>query len=155
MKRGMLFLFAALLLSFAANAQGVNDSRNAIGIRGGWGAEISYQRYIAPENRVEGTIGVNRYGFSLEGVYQWMYDIPTDAAGEFKYYLGTGLGLGSWNHDDFKNGFSAGILGQAGIEYAFTQAPILLSLDYRPGLYFAPEFNFDWSGFALGLRFYF
>lgn len=155
MKKGVFLLVAVMLLSFAANAQGINGSRNAIGIRGGWGAELSYQRYIAPENRVEGTLGVNRYGFSVEGVYQWMYDIPAEASGDLKWYLGTGIGLGSWSNDNFKKGFSAGILGQAGIEYAFAGAPILLSLDYRPGLYFAPEFNFDWSGFALGFRFYF
>ena len=155
MKRSVLFLIAALLLTFAAQAQGINGSRNAIGIRGGWGAELSYQRYIAPENRIEGTIGVNRFGFSIEGVYQWMSDIPSEAPGDFKWYTGVGIGLGDWDNDDFDKGFSAGILGQVGIEYAFPKAPIMLSLDYRPGLYFAPEFNFDWSGFALGLRFYF
>ena len=157
MKKNLLLIMAALLLSFAASAQGINGSRNAIGIRGGWGAELSYQRYIAPENRVEGTLGVNRYGFSVEGTYQWMYDIPSDASGEFKWYWGTGIGLGSWSNDNngIKTGFAAGILGQAGIEYAFAGAPLMLSLDYRPGLYFAPQFNFDWSGFALGFRFYF
>lgn len=155
MKRGVILLLFAVLVSFAANAQGIHGSRHAIGVRGGWGAEISYQRYIAPENRIEGTIGVNRYGFSLEGIYQWMNDIPADAQGELKWYTGTGFGFGSWSNDDFKKGFSCGILGQVGIEYAFHNAPLALSFDYRPGLYFAPEFNFDWSGFAVGLRFYF
>ena len=36
MKRSVLFLIAAMLLTFAAQAQGINGSRNAIGIRGGW-----------------------------------------------------------------------------------------------------------------------
>lgn len=155
MKKCVLFLAAALLLSFAADAQGINGSRNALGIRGGWGAELSYQRYIAPETRLEGTIGVNRFGFSIEGMYQWMNDIPAEVPGEFKWYVGTGFGFGDWDCDDFEKGFSCGILGQAGIEYALPKAPIAFSFDYRPGLYFAPEFNFDWSGFAVGMRFYF
>lgn len=148
-------MVVALLLSFSLNAQGINGSRNAIGVRGGWGAEVSYQRYIAPTNRIEGTIGVNRFGFSIEGVYQWMYDLDTGAPGEFRWYSGVGFGFGDWDNDKFNKGFSCGILGQAGIEYAFLKAPLALSFDYRPGLYFAPEFNFDWSGFAVGLRFYF
>lgn len=155
MKRHVLFLMAAMLFSLSLSAQGVNDSRHAIGIRGGWGAELSYQRYVAPADRVEATIGVNRYGFSIEGMYQWLYEIPSNTTGELKWYTGVGVGLGDWDNDDFDKGFGMGILGQVGIEYGFDQAPIALSLDYRPGLYFAPEFNFDWSGFALGLRFYF
>lgn len=155
MKRSILLLVAAMLLSFTLSAQGIGGSRNAIGVRGGWGAEVSYQRYIAPTNRLEGTIGVNRYGFSVEGMYQWLYDIPSGTAGEFKWYSGVGFGFGDWDDDDFEKGFGCGILGQVGIEYAFANAPIALSLDYRPGLYFAPEFEFDWSGIAVGLRFYF
>ena len=155
MKRGLLFLIAALAISFAANAQGINDTRHAIGVRGGWGAEISDQGYVAPENRIEGTVGVNRYGFSVEGMYQWMNDIPADAPGEFKWYAGAGAGLGVWSNDDFKAGFSAGVLGQIGIEYSFMKVPIMLSLDYRPGFYLVPEFSFDWSGLALGIRYCF
>ena len=155
MKKRLFFAVAAMLLCFGASAQGINGSRNALGIRGGWGAELSYQRYVAPENRFEGTIGINRYGFSIEGVYQWMYAIPAEAPGDFKWYTGAGIGLGNWKSEKFAKGFAAGILGQAGIEYAFPKAPILLSLDYRPGLYFAPDFCFDWTGFAFGFRFYF
>ena len=118
------------MLSFAANAQGINDTRHAIGVRGGWGAELSYQGYVAPENRIEGTVGINRFGFSVEGMYQWMNDIASDAPGEFKWYPGVGAGLGVWSNEDFKAGFSAGVLGQIGIEYSFAKAPLMLSLDY-------------------------
>lgn len=155
MKKSLFIIVSALLLSFTANAQGINGSRNALGIRGGWGAELSYQRYVAPETRLEGTIGINRFGFSVEGIYQWMHDIVSSAPGDFKWYSGAGFGFGDWDSDDFDKGFSCGILGQVGIEYAFPGAPIALSFDYRPGIYFVPEFNFDWSGFAIGLRFYF
>ncbi len=155
MKKFVFFLAVALMLATGSRAQGINDTRHAIGLRGGWGAELSYQHYIAPETRLEGTIGVNRYGFSFEGMYQVMNDIMIDAPGEMKWYAGVGFGFGNWSNHRFKHGFSAGMLGQAGIEYAFMEAPLMLSFDYRPGLYFTPEFDFDWSGFALGLRFYF
>lgn len=157
MKRFLFILAAALMLAAGANAQGMHDSRNSLGLRGGWGAELSYQRYIAPETRLEGTTGVNRYGFSIEGMYQKLQDIevPEAITGELKWYSGVGFGFGNWSNDDFKKGFSGGILGQVGIEYSFADSPFILSLDYRPGIYFAPEFDFDWSGFAVALRFYF
>lgn len=155
MKKTLFLFLAALTISLAANAQNLNGKLNAIGIRGGWGAELSYQRYVAPENRIEGTLGFNRYGFSLEGMYQWTFSIDTYSSGELKWYVGPGVGIGSWDNDDYDNGFSAGILGQIGIEYAFRNAPIQLSIDYRPGFYFVPEGVFDSTGFALGVRFCF
>ena len=154
MKRLLLVAVMAILSLSAAKAQGGNGYRNTIGIRGGYGAEVSYQRYIVPEGRIEGTLGVNRYGFSVEGLYQWMFDFPASTAGIWQWYAGAGLGMGAWNHKDFKDGFALGALGQIGIEYTFN-IPLLLSLDYRPGFYFTPEAKFDWTGFALGVRYCF
>lgn len=151
----LLFLFAVIVLSSTAYAQSINGNLNTIGIRAGWGAEVSYQRYVAPYNRVEATAGFNRYGFSVEGIYQWMSDINSAESGEIKWYQGVGLGMGDWSSSKFDKGFSIGLLGQVGIEYAFSSVPLLLSIDYRPGIYFAPETHFDWTGFALGIRYRF
>ncbi len=155
MKR--LLLIAALLITctLTASAQGGNGYKHAIGIRGGWGAEISYQQYMSQANRLEATLGINRYGFSVEGVHQWMKDLPCNSAGVWQWYLGAGAGLGAWSNDDFKSGFSLGALGQIGIEHTFAKIPLILSLDYRPGFYIIPETAFDWSGFAIGIRYCF
>lgn len=152
-----VFLLVAVILTgfITVNAQGVNGTRNAIGIRAGWGADISYQRYVSYDNRIEATLGFNRYGVDVTGIYQWMFDINSAEAGQFKWYVGPGLELGGWTSNKYKNGFSMGILGQIGIEYGFAKIPLLLSLDYRPGLYFAPKVNFNWTGFALGVRYCF
>ena len=155
MKKALFIMIATMLLGIQAHAQGINGTRHAIGVRGGWGAELSYQGYVAPTNRIEGTLGINRFGFSVEGMYQFMNDIAADAPGEFKWYYGAGAGLGIWDHADYPAGFACGVLGQIGIEYSFAKAPVNLSLDYRPGFYLVPEFNFDWSGMALGIRYCF
>ena len=66
-----------------------------------------------------------------------------------------GATMGDWSFDDAKDeGFSFGIVGQIGLEYTF-RIPLLLSFDYRPGWYFTPESEFDWSGFAVGVRYCF
>ncbi len=154
MKRFFLVAVLAILSLSTANAQGGNGYRNAIGVRGFLGAEVSYQRYVMPQGRFEGTLGINRYGFSVEGMYQWMFDFPASTAGIWQWYAGVGIGTGAWDHNDFKHGFALGLLGQAGIEYTFN-IPLIISLDYRPGFYFTPETKFDWSGVGLGLRYCF
>lgn len=151
------FLLTAVLFSMilTAQAQGVDGTKNAIGVRGGWGVEAIYQRYISSANRIETTLGINRYGFNVAGTYQWMFDIKADVPGQFKWYAGPGVSFGDWSNSKFKNGFAFGILGQIGVEYGFESIPLLLSADYRPGIYFAPTTHFDWSGFALGVKFCF
>ncbi len=155
MKR--LLLIAALFITctFTASAQGGNGYKNAIGIRGGYGAEVSYQRYLAPSNRLEATLGINRYGFSVEGVHQWMQDLPINSNGIWQWYAGVGAGFGVWSSKDFDEGFSLGVLGQIGIEHTFAKVPLMLSLDYRPGFYLIPQTSFDWTGFAIGIRYCF
>lgn len=154
MKKFLLVAALVITTIFAANAQGGNGYRNSIGIRGAYGAEVSYQRYLAPQSRIEGTMGINRYGFSVEGVYQWMFDFPASTAGIWQWYAGVGVGTGVWSNKDFDTGICLGVLGQIGIEYTFN-IPLMLSLDYRPGIYFVPATGFDWTGFALGIRYCF
>lgn len=155
MKRILLIVALFLTCTFAANAQSGNGYKNAIGIRGGWGAEVSYQRYISPANRLEGTLGIDRYGFCVEAMHQWMFELPINTSGLWQWYAGAGVGIGSWDDDDFKHGFSMGLLGQIGIEYTFANIPLQLSLDYRPGFYFLPEDEANWGGIAIGVRFCF
>lgn len=152
-----LLLIAAMILTctFAANAQAGNGYKNAIGARGALGAEVSYQRYVAPANRLEATLGINKYGFCAELTHQWMFEISSGAPGVWQWYAGAGAGLGVWNSKDVEAGFCLGVLGQVGIEYSFAKVPLMLSLDYRPGFYVIPATAFDWTGFALGFRYCF
>lgn len=137
-----------------ADAQTVNGL-NTIGLRGTAGAEVSYQRYISNGDRVEATTGVNRYGFALEGVYQVVKDLPINTDGVWNYYYGGGVGSGIWSDDHHSKGLAIGFLAQAGMEYRFLKVPFVISLDYRPGYYFVPESEFDWTGAGLTLRYVF
>ncbi len=152
-----LAIFTGLVL---VNAQEIAD--NAIGLRigdsNGFGTEISYQRAIGGNNRVEvdlgWTSGNNSDGFKLTSLYQWVWQLE----GDFNWYAGAGGGLGSYSYDDNKghdfNETFAFIAGDIGIEYSF-DFPLLLSLDFRPELGFG-NFNDDLNfGIALGLRYQF
>ncbi len=157
-----LFLVVLAFIGFATvQAQDISD--NAIGLRlgdsDGFGAQISYQRALGDNNRLELDLGItngNNYdGFKLAGLYQWVWVLD----GSFNWYAGAGGGLGSINFDNVPQGvddsetffFAAGNIG---IEYNF-DIPLQLSLDARPELGFG-DFNDDLDfDIALGIRYRF
>jgi hypothetical protein len=166
MKKIILTLALALGVAFSSQAQEIAD--NAIGLRigdgNGFGTEISYQRALGGNNRLEIDLGIetgNRYdAFKATGIYQWLWNID----GGFNWYAGVGGGLGSIDFDDdFRDSnnnryddseiFIFGA-GQVGIEYDF-DIPLILSLDVRPEIYFADyRDNLDLD-IALGIRYQF
>lgn len=148
------FIFICVLHS---NAQ--NNSNNAIGLRlgdnDGFGGEISYQRMLTDQNRLELDLGLrsgNGYdGFKLTGLYQWVWNLD----GGFNWYAGAGAGIFNVSPDvgDSKSFIFAA--GNVGIEYNF-EFPIVLSLDVRPEIYFDDlADDFDLFDVALGIRYKF
>lgn len=159
-----LILTLALLAgtTFALQAQTISD--HAIGLRfgdgDGFGAEISYQRALGDNNRLEVDLGIesgSRFdGFKATGIYQWVWNID----GNFNWYAGVGGGLGSVEFDDdFRpnnddSEFFILAAGQVGIEYNF-DIPLILSLDLRPELYFGSFRDSVESDIALSVRYQF
>ena len=158
-----LILSAVMLvgLAFASNAQEI--SKNALGLRlgdnDGFGGEISYQRALGDNNRLELDLGWRNNdaydAYKLVGLYQWVWNID----GGFNWYAGVGGGLGSYSIDRpnrNEDGTFFLAAGNLGIEYNF-DIPLMLSLDIRPELYFGDDFRDDNFGpdIALGIRFQF
>jgi len=161
-----VFLLAAIFIGLTTmmNAQEIAD--NAIGLRlgdsDGFGAEVSYQRALGGNNRLEVDLGLrsgNDYdGFKLTGLYQWVF--PLD--GDFNWYVGAGGGLASYEFDNDRFGDDNDetfvfIAGDIGIEYSF-DIPLMLSLDFRPEIGFGDD-RFDNNDLdfdiALGIRYQF
>lgn len=159
-----LLLIAITFIGFSSflNAQNISD--NAIGLRlgdsNGMGAEVSYQRALNENNRLEFDLGWrngNDYnGFKLTGLYQWVYTLD----GDFNWYVGAGGGLGSFDGKNNLNGYNDTFVyaaGDLGIEYSF-DIPLMLSLDFRPELGFGNDtLNNDDLDFdvALSIRYQF
>jgi hypothetical protein len=157
-------LVATMLLGLTFSAQAQNISKNALGLRlgdnDGFGGEVSYQRKLAKNNRLELDLGWRNSkdvgSLKLAGLYQWDWNIE----GGFNWYAGVGGGLGSWNYDRnnvSNKGTFVFVAGDLGIEYDF-DAPIQLSLDIRPEIYFNSD-AFRTNNFgpdiALGIRYRF
>lgn len=152
-------LSVVMLIGFGCFLQAQEISKNAIGLRfgdnNGFGAEITYQRAINENNRLEADLGWrnnhNVSAFKLTGVYQWIWEIDNN----FNWYAGAGAGLGSWSATD-KSGSFLFVAGNVGIEYNLKDLPLLISLDYRPEFgghgYFDNNYGSD---IALGIRYKF
>lgn len=165
MKKIIFSAFMLIGLAFSANAQDI--SKNALGLRlgdnDGFGGEISYQRGLSKNNRLELDLGWRNNrdvdAFKLVGLYQWVWNIE----GGFNWYAGVGGGIGSWSYDaPGPGGSDSGTIllaaGDIGIEYNFEEAPIQLSLDFRPEFYFdSDDYREDNFGpdIALGIRYRF
>ncbi len=167
MKKVILSVFMLLGLALSTKAQDI--SKNALGLRlgdnDGFGGEISYQRGLSKNNRLELDLGFrnskNVDALKLAGIYQWVWNIE----GGLNWYAGIGGGLGSWSYDynqgnqKFEdNGVFIFVAGDLGIEYNFKEVPIQLSLDIRPELYFnSDDYRDDNFGpdLALGIRYRF
>lgn len=158
-------------LAFSTNAQEI--SKNAIGLRlgdnDGFGAEITYQRALSKNNRLEFDLGwrsrKDYYGANygdnsvkLAGLYQWVWNIEEG----FNWYVGAGGGLANTSHDYKANGLRyednyayAFAAGDIGIEYNF-DFPLLISLDFRPEIYFTNKVKEDFGqDVALSIRYQF
>ncbi len=159
-----------MLLGLAWNVNAQNISKNALGLRfgdnDGFGAEVSYQRKLQKDNRLEIDLGWrNNDNFNFikgTGLYQWVWSIE----GDFNWYAGVGGGLGSWNYGDrykksnpfYDNnlgGTFVFLAGDIGIEYDF-DFPLLVSLDFRPEFVLSNGFGRNYgSDIALSLRYQF
>jgi opacity protein-like surface antigen len=167
MKKIILSAFMLIGLAFCAQAQDI--SKNALGLRlgdnDGFGGEVSYQRGLSSNNRLELDLGwrnsKNVDAFKLVGLYQWVWNIDKG----FNWYAGLGGGIGSWSYDYNQGGDNYSDRGtillaaaDLGIEYNFSEVPIQLSLDIRPEFYFDSdkyrENNFG-PDIALGIRYRF
>jgi len=164
-----LFLSAFMLAGMAFTTQAQSIAKNALGLRlgdnDGFGAEVSYQRGLGDNNRLELDLGWrdSKYydAVKLVGLYQWVWNIE----GGFNWYAGVGGGVGTYDYDkryyfpndDYdENGTFLLVAGDIGIEYKF-DFPLQLSLDFRPELYFGDDYRDDNFGpdIALGARFTF
>ncbi|MAY22261.1 MAG: hypothetical protein CMC74_05740 [Flavobacteriaceae bacterium] len=158
-------IFTLLVMAgFTFTAQSQEISKNAIGLRlgdnDGFGTEVSYQRGIGDNNRLEFDLGWRdneRFdAYRITALYQWVWNLD----GGFNWYVGAGGGLAQVDFDDNIPNFDDDsetylyAAGDIGIEYNF-DIPLLLSLDFRPEFGFG-DYNDDVDfDIALGVRYQF
>jgi len=145
-----ILLTFGLLVTTILSMHAQDISENAIGLRfgggNGAGGEISYQKALGSNNRLEIDLGLaNEFAnFKATGLYQWVWNLED----KFNWYAGFGGGIVSASDLGI---YGSGVIG---IEYNF-DAPILLSIDYRPEIGIAGGLDGLNSDVALSVRYQF
>lgn len=134
-----LLMVAVALFATTAFAQ---DYKNSIGLRLGYGAELQYERHFSSENYLEVNAGLSGFvgnAFFANATYNWnCFEWNwTPRAGKWFLSAGVGASAGTWGlaDGDKKLGFQVGVCGDVAFGIRFN-APVTLSLDYRPTIYF-------------------
>ena len=141
MKKVIAILVAALAFVAVASAQ-----PRALGLRGAYGAEVSYQHTAGP-GFIEADLGfVGGQGIYVSAVYDFIFA----SAGVANFYAGPGAMVGLHN----TIAPDVNLVGQVGVEFELPNIPLNISLDWRPGFSFMYS-HFVWTTFGLGIRYRF
>ena len=148
MKINLVIIGLLCATTFSIKAQDI--SNNAIGLRlsggDGLGGEISYQKSLGSNHRLEVDLGLGNdlSDFKATGLYQWVWKLED----QFNWYAGFGGGVISAVETGI---YGAGVVG---IEYSF-KAPVLISIDYRPEIGITGGLKGVHSDIALAVRYQF
>ncbi|GAB3649989.1 hypothetical protein GCM10028791_16490 [Echinicola sediminis] len=157
-KKAIVAIFAVAVMVISNQAQAQSYS-TGVGLRAGVTNGLTVKHFLTSEGAIEGILHSRWRGLVITGLYEVHKDIR-ELRG-LKWFYGGGAHLGTWgnksNHpfDEDRDYTVFGIDGIIGLDYKFDDAPVNLSLDYKPA--FNITDNVGWWGdeIALSLRFTF
>ncbi len=154
-----LMLFVALGLGSEVMAQGYNTG---IGLRAGSGNGLTVKHFISQNAALEGILYTRWNGLIVAGLYEVHNDIRE--VKNLQWFYGGGAHIGTWNAGrgntpwDNNRNRSYTVVGLdliVGLDYKFEDAPINLSLDWKPTFNFFNDQRFWGDEVALSIRFTF
>jgi len=146
----LLFTVTCLFVFISQSSIAQDDYRLALGLRLSnstptLNSSFSGKYFITDRSAVEGLVSFgSRFGMgALLEIHQ-----PFASAPGLRWFYGVGAYVG-WEYGDTYFGPT----GALGLDYKFSNAPINLSLDWKPELDIMPDINFVPDAFALTVRF--
>ncbi|MFT4856744.1 MAG: hypothetical protein ACI9UV_003201 [Algoriphagus sp.] len=94
-------------------------------------------------SRIHADVSFGGNGLGIDALWNPIYDDIPDT--DLQWYAGFGPAL--YLGDDFRFGAA----GEVGVEYAISDVPITIGLDFRPYLFLVEETEFR-AGFGLNVR---
>ena len=158
MKKSFLFCLTLGLILFFQTETKAQEYRNAIGGRFGVSNGITFKTFLNDTQALDFILNfrsTNNYSaFRLVGLYE--VHAPVSDLKGLNWFYGGGGSLGSVRNKVSDNDeFAVSLDGVLGLDYKFTDAPINLSLDWKPAINISPRTEFDGEGLGLSLRFTF
>ncbi len=144
-------------LVFLGNPAMSQDYSTGIGIKIGMAPGLSAKYFLTKNAAVEGIASFRWKGANLTGLAE--FHVPVfDTEGMYFYY-GGGIHIGYWDSgkalDKPASGrkLNLGIDGIVGLEYAFSDVPLSLGLDWKPNFNIITDSRLIIDELSLVLRF--
>ena len=157
MKRITITILLFILLVSAGKAQ---DYHTGLGLRASVSPGISVKHFFTTNMAGEGILTVRWGGFNATGLAEWHLSV-FDTEG-FYFFYGGGAHVGVWDSGKDYYGSTTGgttlflgVDGIVGLEYAFLDIPLSISLDWKPGMNIISDFGFFFDDLALSFRYLF
>ena len=144
--------FLLVVIAGLCNHLSAQDYKVAIGVRLSTAAptlsnSVSVKYFMNDRDALEGLLSFGTR-FGVGGLYEVHNLIGNTPA--FTWFYGGGAYIGFENHNTY-----LGPTGVVGLDYKFQNAPLNLSIDWKPELDIIPAINFVPNAFALTARFTF
>ncbi|WP_162343432.1 hypothetical protein [Cyclobacterium salsum] len=157
-KKSMIFVFALMMGLGLLNESRAQTYATGIGLRAGVSNGLTVKHFIQSDVALEGILHSRWRGLVLTGLYEVHKDIR-EVRG-LRWFYGGGAHIGSWNSGntvkrDYSGTTIVGIDGIIGLDFKFADAPINLSLDYKPAFNIINDAGFWGDEVALSIRFTF
>jgi len=157
-----LTLLCILLSSIYFTNEATAQSNQAIGLRLGPYLGVTYQAPLSNEAVLELIFATRYRGIAFTALYEVHKD-SFDVEGLQWYYGGGGhigfyqyyAGHPYWHDENPGSTAIIGVDGILGIEYFIPNAPVQLSLDWKPNFNFVGYSGFEGDNGALSVRFTF
>ena len=151
MKRITITILLFILLVSAGKAQ---DYHTGLGLRASVSPGISVKHFFTTNMAGEGILTVRWGGFNATGLAEWHLSV-FDTEG-FYFFYGGGAHVGVWDSGKDYYGSTTGgttlflgVDGIVGLEYAFLDIPLSISLDWKPGMNIISDFGFFFDDLAI------
>jgi hypothetical protein len=161
-KKSMIAVVAMLFVLVFFNESKAQTYATGVGLRAGVTNGLTVKHFIQEDVALEGILHTRWRGLVITGLYEVHKNIR-EVRG-LRWFYGGGAHIGSWNSNrvpppwadpDFRGTTVVGIDGIIGLDYKFVDAPINLSLDYKPAFNIINGAGFWGDELALSIRFTF
>jgi hypothetical protein len=157
MKKLLITITAILFLSISFDLK-AQSYKYAVGGRLGASNGLTFKMFLDKENAVDFILNFQSkkdYSyFRATGLYE--IHQPINNGYGINWYYGGGASIGGRNYKPTDKGellLSAD--GVVGLDYKFDEAPVNVSLDWKPAFEVVPNTRLDASGVGLSVRFTF
>lgn len=154
-----LIAISIIVASALYNNAKAQNYESSVGLRAGLYNGITFKHFLDDKVAVEGLLSTRWRGFRLTGLYE-IHNPAFEVEG-LQWFYGGGAHISSWNGrnvnwiNDENNYLVIGLDVILGLEYKFQDAPINVSLDWKPSINILGYSNFVADGGALSIRYCF